>query len=127
MVGHRPLLVPAAEHRRSPADRQIGASAAFYASVMDGRFYRRRWDDSRGDEFDGWGPSVWYFEVGNDGWPVRQVEVYDSGPVLRYGPGHEQDRYGGLGEASLDDPDEDWSPFAITQEAFERAWNPTSG
>ena len=50
---------------------------------MTGRFYRRRWDQSRGDEFDAWGRSVWYFEVNEDGWPVRQVEVYDTGPVLR--------------------------------------------
>jgi hypothetical protein len=36
-------------------------------------------------------------------WPVRQVEAYDNGPALRYGPGHEEDRYGGLGQVSLDD------------------------
>ncbi|WP_281938892.1 hypothetical protein [Micromonospora sp. AKA38] len=90
---------------------------------MDGRFYRRRWDESRGDEFDVWGHSVWYFEVNDGGWPVRQVEVYDHGPVLRYGPGHETDRYGGLGQASLDDPEEDWSPFVATRDAFERVWD----
>jgi hypothetical protein len=32
-------------------------------------------------EFDGWGCSVWYFEVGDDG------------PVLRYGAGHEDDQF----------------------------------
>lgn len=90
---------------------------------MDGHFYRRRWEESRGDEFDAWGHSVWYFEVDNDGWPVRQVEVYDTGPVLCYGPGHEEDQYGGLGQVSLDDPEEDWSPFVITRDAFERVWD----
>jgi hypothetical protein len=94
---------------------------------MDGRFYRRRWEESRGDEFDAWGRSVWYFEVDDDGWPVRQIEVYDAGPVLRYGPGHEEDQYGGLGQASLDDPEEDWSPFAITRAAFERVWDSAGG
>ena len=94
-----------------------------YACLMDGRFYRRRWGESRGDGFDAWGHSVWYFEVDEDGWPVRQVEVYDSGPVLRYGPGHEEDQYGGLGQASLDDGEEGWSPFVITRDAFERVWN----
>ncbi|MEU0963601.1 hypothetical protein ABZ328_29260 [Micromonospora aurantiaca] len=94
---------------------------------MDGRFYQRRWDESRGDEFDAWGHSVWYFEVDDDGWPVRQVEVYDRGPVLRYGPGHEADQYGGLGQASLDDPEEDWSPFVVTRDAFEHVWDSAGG
>jgi hypothetical protein len=89
---------------------------------MDPRYFRRRWNDSRGDQFDSWGHSVWYLEVDHDGWPVRQVEVYDNGPVLRYGPGREENQYGGLGQASLDDSKEDWSPFAITRETFERAW-----
>lgn len=56
--------------------------------------------ESRGDEFDAWGHSVWYFEVDNDGRPVRQIEVYDTGPVLRYRPGHEEDQYGALGQAT---------------------------
>jgi hypothetical protein len=88
------------------------------------RFYRRRWDETRGDEFDDWGCSVWYFEVADDGWPVRQVEVYDAGRVLRYGLGHEDDRYGIIGQASLYDSGEDWSDFEITEADFERAWAP---
>jgi hypothetical protein len=87
------------------------------------RFYRRRWDEPRGDEFDGWGRSLWYFEVDADGWPVRQIEVYDAGPALRYGPEHEEDRYGSLGQASLYDSEEDWSPYVITRDTFERVWN----
>lgn len=85
-------------------------------------FYCRRWAESRGDDFDGWGHSVWYFEVDEGGWPVRQVVVYDSGPVLRYGPDHEEDQYGGLALASLDDPDEDWSNYRIGRDEFERVW-----
>ncbi|SDT78837.1 hypothetical protein [Actinoplanes derwentensis] len=90
---------------------------------MPHRFYRRRWDETRGDEFDGWGHSDWYFEVGDDGWPVRQVEVYDTGRVLRYGPDHQEDRYGGLGEASLYDSGDDWSDFEIAEVEFERVWD----
>ncbi len=93
---------------------------------MKDRFYRRRWDDTRGDEFDHWGHSVWYFEVDDDGWPVRQVEVYDFGPVLRYGPGHQDDGHGGLGQSSLTDSEEDWSQFAVTRDTFERVWDPSS-
>jgi hypothetical protein len=88
---------------------------------MPGRFYRRRWNESRGDEFDGWGPATYYFEVGDDGWPVRQIEVYDDGPVLRYGPGHDEDQYGFLGQVSLDELG-DWNRFAIQPEQFEAVW-----
>jgi hypothetical protein len=93
---------------------------------MPSRFFRRRWDESRGDEFDGWGHSVWYIEVGGDGWPVRQIEAYDNGPILRYGPGHEEDQYGGLGQASLDDPDEDWNRCMIARDTFEYVWDSAS-
>jgi hypothetical protein len=30
------------------------------------RYYKRRWDEVRGDEHNDWGPSTWYFEVGDD-------------------------------------------------------------
>lgn len=89
---------------------------------MPNRFYRRRWDETRGDESSGWGNSVWYFEVTDDGWPVRQVEAYDAGRVLRYGPSQLEDRYGGLGEASLYDSGDDWGRFEIAETEFERAW-----
>ncbi|OLB73420.1 MAG: hypothetical protein AUI14_26245 [Actinobacteria bacterium 13_2_20CM_2_71_6] len=94
---------------------------------MPNRFYRRRWEETRGDEFDDWGGSVWYFEVRDDGWPVRQVEVYDAGRVSRYGAGREEDRYGGLSQASLYDSDEDWGPFEITAAEFERVWDSDGG
>ena len=90
---------------------------------MPNRFFRRRWDETRGDEFDGWGRSVSYFEVSDDGWPVRQIEVYDVGRVLRYRTGHEDDRYGGLCQASLFDSDEDWSRFEITDGEFDKVWD----
>src|SRR4051812_34097671 len=57
-----------------------------YVSAVPSHFYRRRWDETRGDEFDSWGHSLWYFETDDEGWPIRQVELYDAGRVLRYGP-----------------------------------------
>jgi hypothetical protein len=94
---------------------------------VSNRFYRRRWDETRGDEFADWGHSVWYFEVGADGWPVRQVEVYDTGRILRYGPTHQEDCYGGLGEASLYGSGDEWSNFEITEAEFERVWDSDRG
>lgn len=41
---------------------------------MTNRYYKRRWEESRGDDHDDWGRSTWYFEVADDGYPVRQIE-----------------------------------------------------
>jgi hypothetical protein len=88
---------------------------------MEARYFKRRWEESRGEGFASWGGVTYYFEIGEDGRPTRQVEVYDSGVRLHYGPDHEEDEYGGLGDARVDDL-EDWSPWAITREEFEQAW-----
>lgn len=89
---------------------------------MGNRYFRRHWDQSRGDQFDALGAATYYFEVGEDGWPFRQIEVYDSGPVLRYGPNRPEEEFGGLGKAQLDDV-EDWSSWATTEEMFDEAWS----
>lgn len=87
---------------------------------MAARYFKRRWDESRGDAFDSWGPAVYYYEV-TDGWPTRQIETYEAGPTLRYGPDREEDDYGQLGQARLEEF-EDWARWAITKDEFEQAW-----
>jgi hypothetical protein len=57
--------------------------------------------------------------------PVRQIEIYDHGPSLRYGPDRVEDEYGQLGVEALGDPDE-WSRWVISAEEFERAWDGSS-
>ncbi len=91
---------------------------------MARRWFKRRWDESRGDQFDSWGASTYFFEVGDDGWPTRQVEIYDDGPTLRYGPDRTEDKYGQLGDARLDAL-EDWTGWAISAAEFERVWSST--
>ena len=88
---------------------------------MPSRWFMRRWEESRGDKFSSWGSATYYFEVGPDGWPTRQIEVYDNGLILRYGPDHREDEFGQLGQAPLDEV-EDWSPWAIAAQDFENAW-----
>ena len=88
---------------------------------MTNRYFKRRWDEPRGDDHDLWGHSTWFFEVGSGGLIVRQVENYDNGPVLRYGPDHEEDEYGGIGPDPLE-ATEDWSGWAISATEFEAAW-----
>lgn len=84
-------------------------------------YYKRRWDESRGDDFDSWGASWFLFETGDDFWPQRQMEIYDGGQVLRYDLDHIEDIYGQLGEAPLDPLE--FEPFRISQEEFERLWS----
>ena len=84
-------------------------------------YYKRYWDEPRGDEFDSWGPSWWLFETDDEFWPERQIQIYDAGQVLFYHREHLQDLYGGLSEASLDP--EEFEEFRITRAEFEQAWS----
>ena len=82
--------------------------------------YRRRWGELRGDEFDSWGESTWYFEVDGSGAVIRQLEVYAGGQVITYDSKHPSDAYGGLSISPLDESE--FTPFRITAEEFENLW-----
>lgn len=84
------------------------------------RYFKRRWEESRGDEHDSWGASAWYFEVGVDGHVVRQLEVYDAGVVLAYEASHAEDEFGRLAEQAIDL--EEFSAFEIGRTEFEAIW-----
>lgn len=47
-----------------------------------GRFFRRAWDESRGDRYDGWGTSDWYFELDDEGYP-RMVRAPKGRPMRK--------------------------------------------
>lgn len=83
------------------------------------RFYRREWDEGRGDAYDHWGTSVWYFDV-EDGWACRQVALYANGNVLKYDEDFVSDEFGQLAEQAL--PADDFEPFTISEAAFEQVW-----
>lgn len=120
-----PLARPPRRHLRHRLLHQRAGRATIDLAgwrTVSARYFRRRWEEPRGDRYDAWGHSTWYFETGTDGWPTRQIEVYDAGPTLRYGPDLEEDEYGGLGLCQLDEL-EDWTPWAITADDFEAAWN----
>lgn len=86
------------------------------------RYFKRHWDGPRGDEFEMWGEATYYFEVGDDGVPTRQIEDYQNGPTLRYGPDRPEDRYGFLSRVRLDEV-EDWAPWTIAPSEFEAMWS----
>ena len=85
------------------------------------RYFKRRWEESRDDEYDTWGPSTWYFEVGRDGYAVRQLEQYDGGTVLKYDANHLDESFGGLGDQALDV--DEFAPYEVDRTAFENAWS----
>ncbi len=83
-------------------------------------YFRRPWNECRGDDHDDWGTSIWYFEVGDDRWGIRQIEEYANGYVLTYDDVHDDDDFGGLSLAPFDL--EEFQPFAIDAKEFENAW-----
>lgn len=89
------------------------------------RCFKRDWDERRGDGLAGWGTSTWYFEVGDDRFVSRQLEVYANGRALKYDEGHPEDELGGLSESALDLEGDGFLPFEITRAEFEAAWAST--
>jgi hypothetical protein len=89
------------------------------------RYFKRRWNETRGDNFDSWGFSTWYFEVNVENYVTRQVEEYDNGKRLRYGTDVSiEDNYGGLSSYRLFETESDESEYSlITQSDFESVWD----
>ena len=85
------------------------------------KYYKYRWNESRGDQYDNWGFSLWYIEIGEDDFPNRQIEVYDNGKVLKYSQEYLEDEYGGLGDQKL--VLSEFDGIECTKMEFENNWN----
>jgi hypothetical protein len=79
------------------------------------------WDESLGGEFDAWGTSTYFVEIGEDCYVKRQIEVYENGNVLCYDRSHSWDSYGMLSDKRMDR--RDIEEFAISKAEFEEVWN----
>ncbi|MFH7027439.1 MAG: DUF6881 domain-containing protein [Heteroscytonema crispum UTEX LB 1556] len=79
------------------------------------------WDESLGGAFDAWGTSTYFLEIGDNSYPLRQIEVYENGNVLFYDKSHSRDDYGMLCDKAISK--EDISEFEITKTEFEQVWN----
>jgi hypothetical protein len=86
---------------------------------MRRRFFRYRWEQSRGDDFDAWGASTWLFATDAHLDVEQQYELYDDGHVLAYDLEHVYDQFGML----ADQPFDPCAPGVseISQAAFEDA------
>ena len=83
-------------------------------------YIKRTWEELRGDEYDHWGISNWYFECDNDGFVKRQVEEYEIGIRLRYDDKLPSDKYGMLSDVPLDLSDKDF--ISIAEADFKDLW-----
>ncbi|MEU8109107.1 hypothetical protein AB0C18_35915 [Nonomuraea muscovyensis] len=80
------------------------------------RYFRRPWDEDRGDEYASWGTSIFYLSIDDTGTARQQVEVYANGVVLAYDEQHEEDEFGRLTYADLDL--EEFASFEVTRQEF---------
>jgi hypothetical protein len=79
------------------------------------------WDESLGGEYDEWGTSTYFLEVGDDLCALRQIEVYENGNVLFYDTSHLADDHGMLCDQPLGE--NDLQEFGITKAEFEQVWH----
>lgn len=83
-------------------------------------YYKRNWNETRGDQYDSWGKSIWYFETDDKGEVLRQIEAYENGKVLKYDNQNIEDEFGGLADQNLDL--NEFLEFSIEKEEFENKW-----
>lgn len=84
------------------------------------RYFKRKWNETRGDQYDNWGTSTFFIETDDSGYPSRQIEKYDNGIVLKYGDEKSEDEFGILGDQDLDL--EEFGEFEISKTEFENEW-----
>jgi hypothetical protein len=85
------------------------------------RYCKWFWDESLGGEFDVWGTSTYFMEIGDNLHAIRQIEVYENGNVLFYDKSHFTDDYGMLCDQAI--AEKDICEFEITKGEFEQVWN----
>jgi len=92
------------------------------------KYYKANWEEARGDNFDNWGASTWYFEIDDNDYVVRQIESYKNGNSLKYQEGKKlEDNYGMLSDQPIDKSLILENSFKeISNEEFEKTWQ-TSG
>jgi hypothetical protein len=87
------------------------------------RYFKYRWNETRGDEFDDWGFSTWYSEFDEDFYASRQLEIFDNGNILKYNGEHFSDEFGMLGDKSLSFEElKDSGSVEISQDEFANTW-----
>jgi hypothetical protein len=84
------------------------------------KYYKWFWDESFEGDYDQWGTSTYFMEVGTDLYAARQLEVYENGNVLSYDGSHNVDDFGMLCDQRISDSN--IQEFEISQGEFEEVW-----
>jgi len=82
------------------------------------RYFKQEWDRKRDDHFSHWGKCTLYLEVDSEGYPVRQIELYEYGDSLVYDRDHPGDQYGILSDQRVDVSD--FESGEISEEEFRK-------
>jgi hypothetical protein len=85
------------------------------------RYFTERWGERRGDAYNHWGASTWFFECDEQLRVKRQIEVYENGRVHHYDEAHPEDEFGALAEKALG-KESLKSLKEIEAQEFERVW-----
>ena len=75
------------------------------------RYYNRYWKEEGIN---------YYFETDLEGFPIRQIEIWDNGKILKYDEKKSSDKDGFLADKPLDI--KEFSDFEIDKIDFEKAW-----
>ncbi|MFT6922990.1 MAG: hypothetical protein ACJA1C_001998 [Crocinitomicaceae bacterium] len=86
------------------------------------QYFKYIWNEARGDQFDFFGKSVWYFEIDHDSYISRQLELYSTGLINKYSANHKEDQFGFLGYSHFDSKDFD-EIVLIEGSEFENKWS----
>jgi hypothetical protein len=85
------------------------------------RFFRKEWTETTGETLtESWGTCIFYFETDDERFVVRQIQVYESGHVLKYDFEYVDDEFGGLADQQLQL--EEFSGNEISEKKFTSAW-----
>lgn len=89
------------------------------------KYYRRKWSEKRGDQFDEWGTITFYLAVDPHFNVTSQLEIYENGQALKYDTSHLTDQYGALADQPLDTTE--FVNYEIEETLFWQAWHRTHG
>ncbi len=92
------------------------------SAIATCHYFRRYWSEDSGGPCAGWGGSNFLFEVHEDGYVSRQIQLFDNGKYIVYDEICDEDKYGARSTVALDLVE--YVPFSIAKSEFFDHWDP---